>query len=970
MLGGALLVGVAHDRKRAGAAMPASSPVEHLVRRLVATEDAARRAALFDRFATVEPVKLKAAAARLLAEALPLFGADPLRMERLCTAAGELAARAGDAYLVAMARMQLGDALRAQRRDTEACACYDDAQAAFTRLGRPVEAARTRIGWIDSMSKLGRPREALAAARKARRVFVDVGDTVRLASIEGSIGNIHLDHGRFPAAFRHFTKTLALCRSLGDGGRPGVARAHQSRGLVLGRLGRHHEAIADLEAARTIFERLGDTAGTARVTRSIGLAQMALGRYGAALRSFESARSLFRSLGLRAWLVGLSLEAADCYLALNRPEEALAALDEAEQEAGTVKNPQDALGLAVRRAAACLALDRHAEARTALDEVAQRASVGGVQHRAWHAVQQAALLLRDGDPAAALAGARAAERLARAAGMRRLVADAAVVQGRALLALGRTDEAEQAGARAARLARAADAAALLQRAYELLGRVAEAQGRPAMAGRRYAAAIAALEREQQGVIFEFRDSFVADRGAAYERLAVLQLRAGRPAAAFATAERAKSRALLDAIVGVVEPRPRPGRRGVAARTARALRAARAEYAAAVAGAGDPKTTADGEQARRLAALEARIARLVREAQVAAAADHLGPLDAPAPATVLPPLKEGTALLEFFTGGDDILRFVVEGDTVRGELLAGAVPEVERLLRLFRVNLDAAERAAPDRLDGLTAQAHALLGRLYERLLGRLDGLDRWRSLVVVPHGLLHYLPFHALHDGARYLVEWLPVSYAPSAAVYAVCGARRHRRGRGGALVLAHSAGGRLPFTLHEAAAVAGVLGCPARLEEAATRGLLEREGRGATVIHIAAHGRFRADAPLFSCVELADGPLTTADVYDLELRAAQVTLSACETGRAVLGGGDELAGLARAFLFAGADGLLVSQWRVDDARTAALMTRFYRELANGTGRAEALRRAQLACIAGEPGGGRVHPLLWAGFQIIGDGQG
>jgi CHAT domain-containing protein len=97
------------------------------------------------------------------------------------------------------------------------------------------------------------------------------------------------------------------------------------------------------------------------------------------------------------------------------------------------------------------------------------------------------------------------------------------------------------------------------------------------------------------------------------------------------------------------------------------------------------------------------------------------------------------------------------------------------------------------------------------------------------------------------------------------------------------------------------------------------------------------------------------------------VTLSACETGRAVIGGGDELVGLARAFLYAGAAGLLVSQWRVDDASTAALMTRFYGALRSGAGRAEALRTAQCAFLSqGPPENGHQHPFFWAGFQLIG----
>jgi CHAT domain-containing protein len=281
-----------------------------------------------------------------------------------------------------------------------------------------------------------------------------------------------------------------------------------------------------------------------------------------------------------------------------------------------------------------------------------------------------------------------------------------------------------------------------------------------------------------------------------------------------------------------------------------------------------------------------------------------------------------------------------------------------------------ERAA-DNLPPSTS-IQRLLGRINDLLLGGL-ALEDCRSLVVVPHGLLHYLPFHALHDGSRYLVERFDVSYAPSAALYSICRARATRTGHrwNRPLILAHSAGGRLPFVHEEAQAVASVVGGEVHTEENATRRLLRDAGRRARVIHIAAHGEFRQDAPLFSAIELGDGPLTAADVFNLDLKRAWVTLSACETGRSEVGGGDELAGLTRAFLYAGATGLLVSQWRVEDASTAALMTRFYQETGRGMSPARALRAAQIEMLSGAmPESGNPHPFFWAGFQVIGEGQG
>jgi hypothetical protein len=341
-----------------------------------------------------------------------------------------------------------------------------------------------------------------------------------------------------------------------------------------------------------------------------------------------------------------------------------------------------------------------------------------------------------------------------------------------------------------------------------------------------------------------------------------------------------------------------------------------------------------ELRQRRAALEARIADLTKRLQLAGAKDAQHPVALSRP----PSLRRGTVLLEYFLSGDDILRFVADEHEVLGEILPQALPEVERLLRALRVNLDATLLAPVASREPLVRQVRMLLGRLYRILLGGLEGLDAYESLAVVPHGSLHYLPFQALFDGERYLLERLTISYAPSAALYEICCARRSHRGA--ALVLAHSNGGLLPSALAEAEAVAAVLGAPVYAEAAATRARIEVDGAQAGVVHIAAHGNFRADAPLFSAIELADGFMTTADVFGLHLPAALVVLSACETWRAIVGG-DELVGMARAFLYAGASTLLLSQWRVDDAATATIMERFYRKLRAGAGSAAGLRSAQ-----------------------------
>jgi CHAT domain-containing protein/tetratricopeptide (TPR) repeat protein len=938
---------------------------EEFVARLLATADARQRQVLI-RNRRLEPEEERRVVRRLLEEIEALIGTDPRRMEQLCLDALALSEASGDDYLWAMARFKHGEACTLQNRNAEACALLDEAYAAFTRLGRPVDAARTRIIWVWATANLGGDAEAVRTARRARATLRAHDQPVHLATLDLNTGILHCMRGRYRQGTRSFRSALSLYQSLGMEERAG--RARHNLGLALSRLGRYQEALRELEWARDAARHSGELRSYALRTRAIGETNMRLGRYAAALRSFEEATTLYRSLSLPDGTLRLSLDLADCYLRLNRPADALAELAGVDGHLLQVDGAAAMFEHAARRVAAHLMLDQPHEAALVLDGIADRANTGSAEDRVWLALQRATILLRDGLADAALSVAQEAATLARRAGLRPLIADARVIEGQALLALDDPDAAHRAARAAHRMGRAQGGAPLLHRVFELLGGIAERRRRPAVACRHYESAIEHFEREQRSVIFEFRDSFANQRTAAYERLALLHVRNQRPAMALATAERAKSRALADAINGSIELHPRGT--ADARRIARALRAARHEYAATHAWAVEQERTGsrtpDGERAlERLGLLEGRIRDLVRRLQLVAP-DDLADLYGASPASAAPTMPDGTALVEYFFSGDTVLRFIVDDTGVRGDVLKVTVAELERLLRTLRLNFEATVQAAPGEYDRLADQARMVLMRLYARLLDGAAPTDRYRSLVIVPHGLLHYVPFQALHDGEHYLVERVPVSYAPSAALYRLCRLRT-RRHRGTALVLGHSAGGRLPHVLQEAARVGRALGVAVRLEAEATRSSLIAEGRRAATIHIAAHGQFRADAPLFSHVQLADGPLTTADVFNLDLPADLVVLSACETGRAVIGGGDELVGLSRAFLHAGAASLLVSQWRVDDASTALLMARFHQARRRGVGAADALRLAQRALIsASMPQKGHSHPFFWAGFQLIG----
>jgi len=251
-------------------------------------------------------------------------------------------------------------------------------------------------------------------------------------------------------------------------------------------------------------------------------------------------------------------------------------------------------------------------------------------------------------------------------------------------------------------------------------------------------------------------------------------------------------------------------------------------------------------------------------------------------------------------------------------------------------------------------------QLYDRLLRPLQGQIGARRLVVAPYQQLHYVPFHALYDGERYVIETREVSVTPSATLL-----QRSLNTPTPPLrraLLVSRPDEYAPRVADEVAAIAPLFAqCTTLINDDATRARLQHHAPSADVLHIACHGRFRSDNPFFSALHLADGWMIVRDAYALRLNCALVALSACETGLSALAPGDDLVGLARGFLLAGAPTLLVSLWMVDDAATAELMTQFYRFLLIGARPAAALREAQRKLLSTHP-----HPFFWAPFMLIG----
>jgi CHAT domain-containing protein len=315
------------------------------------------------------------------------------------------------------------------------------------------------------------------------------------------------------------------------------------------------------------------------------------------------------------------------------------------------------------------------------------------------------------------------------------------------------------------------------------------------------------------------------------------------------------------------------------------------------------------------------------------------------------------LVEYYTQGDALFVFVLTKDGVKAVKLDGS--HVVEEIADFR-----------KALQDLQSNRYLKLSQnLYRRLVKPVEPWLTEPRIIVVPHGALHYLPFNALHDGEKYLIEKKSIRCLPSASVLHYLPKDKAAK-PGGILAFGNPDLGDpksdLLFAQDEAVAVAKTRPrSRVLLRKDASETALRKLGEGFSYIHFATHGQFEADQPLRSALLLArdaenDGLLTVDKLYSLRLDADMVTLSACETGLGKIASGDDVVGLTRGFLYAGSRSIVASLWKVDDLATAQLMTLFYSRLKDMDKR-DALRSAQLDSRSKHP-----HPYYWAAFQLTG----
>jgi tetratricopeptide (TPR) repeat protein len=491
------------------------------------------------------------------------------------------------------------------------------------------------------------------------------------------------------------------------------------------------------------------------------------------------------------------------------------------------------------------------------------------------------------------------------------------------------------------------------------GRVAEREGQTEKALEYFRKARSLVESQRRSIRTETsKIGFASDKQAVYQGIVRTALKLGDKALVIEVAEQAKSRALVDMLATKSDF-------GIYGQRAQDVAAAFTEF-----------QTIDSELS--IQAPDTSVARRAElAAQLQQAAKRLQAL-APQLASLV---TTGSISVERMAAGlgpqETLVGFFGSTNTLYGYTLAGAE------IRIFQLDGFGLADDAGEFVQSIKKrrrQTKDLAEVMYKRLMRPMQSSIAGRDLLIVPHGSLHYVPFAALHDGERYLAQGRAIRYLPSAMMLGLMPEARAMSKSGKdpvnrLLILGNPDLGQaaldLPAAQLEAQDLQTMFSSNSELfiRRAATETLIKDRAFDFSHIHVASHGEFSSDTPLQSRLKLAtddknDGMLTVSEIYGLRLSASLVMLSACETGLGSISSGDDVVGLTRGFLYAGAQNVVGSLWEVDDDATAELSRLMYAGLKKGLPVAKALAEAQEQLMRKKP-----HPYFWAAFLNSGTGR-
>jgi len=897
---------------------------------------------------------------------------DPHGSLALAETAVTIARELADNEVLARSLRAKANALYNVGENSKAIEVHERALKIFQDAGNAEEEGRTLNASIQPYLLLGRYDEALRAAEAARAIFRATGDARRLGHVEINVGNIHHRQDRFEDALRCYERAYQILTPLRDS--EGLAVTLYNMAVSLITLNDFPRALATYQRARDMFVQYGMTLLVTQSDYNIAYLYYLRGEYSRAIQMLRATRAESEKNGDAHVLALCFLDLSEIYLELNMSAEAgeiaregylrFQKLEMGYEEAKCLANEAMALS---QLGKAVNSLELFAKAREIL--VREKNSV-------WPSLidlYKAVVLFEEGRLFEARRFCNQSAEFFAKSVLHGKAAFCHLLSARIAERMGDLQLARKECTRALERVANLESPSLHFQAQFLMGQILQGLGDSAAAYSAYQHARTELETLRSSVRGEeLKISFMKNRLEVYECLVELCLnesgRAGGAEEAFQFIELAKSRSLAEILLhpGATFAATDEGQSGLVRRI-REMREELNWYYRRIEkeqlSAEAPSTDRIERLRYEAAARENDLVRVLRELRSSEASAEGDSKDGmPSLETIRETLPARTALIEYFAVKDHFVAALITQDSLRIVPIT-PVSRIENLVRLLRFQLSKFT-LGPDYVrsfeKALMRAVQSHLHELYTELIAPLREGFSASHLVLVPHGVLHSLPFHALFDGQRYLIDEFSVSYAPSASVYALC-QRKETLAADGALVLGVP-DERAPVIEDEVRAVTAILPKACLVMGAEPAGeALRAKGMNYGLIHIATHGSFRQDAPMFSGIRLGRSYLNVFDLYQLKLKANLVALSGCATGLNVVSPGDELLGLTRGLLYAGAQSLLLTLWDVHDRSTSEFMTSFYGRFGASRDLAGSFRAAIRDIRERYP-----HPYHWAPFTLTG----
>jgi len=769
-----------------------------------------------------------------------------------------------------------------------------------------------------------------------------------------ALGQLYSVMGRIDRSRDYTGKALGLFEQAKD--RRGEMESYLTMGSIFSDLGDYESARNFIEQSLSIAAEL--EMGSARHYQLLASVSTSLGEYEDAIRSQEKALQNAEEFGIMGQIIWTTIGLGDLYYELGDTKRA-------EKYYKQARDLKDTLSMKAGSLEASLDM-RLGDVLKANEYFITEKSLSGT---GISSLRLSEIMIEDGKVDSALFYLNQSENAFSVSGNKQGISNVKLLKGRIFV-----DKGDFLSAK-----RLLDSALLVEeypetiwQAWFHLGRMYENQRQDELAIESYRNSISVIEQIRGNLtIEEFKSIYFDSKREVYDRLIKLLIKNKKPVDAFRFSEQARARAFYDILANKkIDFRGSSAGDLISMEQEKRIEIQKLYKLLQKGDAG----AYEGEGTRSVDIMQVRSTLTKARDEYVELIQKLK-LNNPSYAEMIAVspaelsdlqtrLDTETALIAYWISDEKLITWLVTHSSVISKEITVSRNDLVRLIEKTRKSI---QSNSPE-------ECNSNLSELYQLLVAPFENeIDQFTSLIIIPNGSLHFLPFQALiNKTGEYLIQKFNILYAPSASVYILCNDRLIRTGSkfmGIALAdisVDNNVG--LPGTEDELKKILPLF--PENISTFGTQStetFVKENAGGYNFIHFATHGTYNYRQPLYSALLFPssnedDGKLYVHEVFEMNINAKLVTLSACETGLGNISQGDELTGLSRAFLYAGSSTVIVSLWSVADYPTALLMTNFYGYLKDHPLQ-EALTLAQRDVIKIFP-----QPLYWSPFILIGNG--